>query len=53
MEGPKAFEIPKKYFKDNKDGVHRFNDAAADARGRLWVGTMGHVENDFKGQLFR
>jgi hypothetical protein len=34
LEGKKAFHIPDKYFKE--DGVDRFNDAAADAKGRLW-----------------
>lgn len=36
LEGSKAFEIPPKYFQAGEDGVHRFNDGAADAKGRLW-----------------
>ncbi|KAG7528032.1 hypothetical protein FFLO_06452 [Filobasidium floriforme] len=53
LEGSKAFEIPAKYFEAGEDGVHRFNDGAADAKGRLWIGTMGHKEAGYNGQLFR
>ena len=36
LQGDHAFEIPAKYFEAGQDGVHRFNDGAADAKGRLW-----------------
>jgi hypothetical protein len=50
LEGSKAFEIPAKYFQAGEDGVHRFNDGAADAKGRLWsVSTLVQVETGGSG----
>lgn len=31
----------------------RFNDAKCDAAGRLWAGTMGHIDGQWHGELYR